>query len=156
MQVTRYLGYSSLKDFFPTMDIKPNPGCSSKLCRSRQKDFLKKYSSAEAVAARQAAEQKAREEVQPASHEENEWKIETVPEDIPEADAGGAVLEPQKQALAEGLQFELPVSPADAINCVGDRIKHPFSVHNFVRKVKYSKLQTDSIGPQKERHLQLN
>ena len=28
----RYLGYNSLKDFFPTMDIKPNPGCTNPLC----------------------------------------------------------------------------------------------------------------------------
>ncbi|KDD71981.1 ThiF family protein, partial [Helicosporidium sp. ATCC 50920] len=35
-QVTGYLGYSSLKDFFPRMDIKPNPGCANALCRQRQ------------------------------------------------------------------------------------------------------------------------
>ena len=35
-QVTRYLGYSSLKDFFPTMDIRPNPGCANALCARRQ------------------------------------------------------------------------------------------------------------------------
>ncbi|KFM23322.1 Ubiquitin-like modifier-activating enzyme 5 [Auxenochlorella protothecoides] len=29
--VTRYLGYSSLTDFFPTLDIKPSPGCPSGL-----------------------------------------------------------------------------------------------------------------------------
>lgn len=32
MQVTQYLGYASLKDFFPTMDIRANPGCLNPLC----------------------------------------------------------------------------------------------------------------------------
>ena len=71
---------------------------------------MKRYSSAEATAARQAAEQKAREEILPATHEENEWKIETVSEDITEVDAGLAAKGLQREALAEGLQFELPVS----------------------------------------------
>ena len=30
--VTQYLGYSSLKDFFPQMAIRPNPGCLNALC----------------------------------------------------------------------------------------------------------------------------
>ena len=30
--MTRYLGYASLKDFFPTMEIKANPGCLNPLC----------------------------------------------------------------------------------------------------------------------------
>ena len=92
------------------MDIKPNPGCTSKLCRNRQGEYLKKYNSAEAIAARQAAEMKAREEAQPASHEENEWKIETIPEDDSEEAAREAGQNSHTQKLAEGLQFELPVS----------------------------------------------
>ena len=32
----RYLGYNSLKDFFPTMDIKPNPSCANSLCCKSQ------------------------------------------------------------------------------------------------------------------------
>ena len=28
-QVTRYLGYSALKDFFPTMEVFPNPDCDN-------------------------------------------------------------------------------------------------------------------------------
>ena len=31
-EVTQYLGYNSLKDFFPQMSIKPNPGCGNPLC----------------------------------------------------------------------------------------------------------------------------
>ena len=38
-QVTRYLGYNSLKDFFPSMDLRPNPGCTNSLCCRRQKEW---------------------------------------------------------------------------------------------------------------------
>ncbi|KAF0297205.1 Ubiquitin-like modifier-activating enzyme 5 [Amphibalanus amphitrite] len=31
--VTHYLGYSSLQDFFPTMSMKPNPSCDDSYCR---------------------------------------------------------------------------------------------------------------------------
>jgi ubiquitin-like modifier-activating enzyme 5 len=34
--VAQYLGYSSLKDFFPQMAIRPNPGCLNELCGSAQ------------------------------------------------------------------------------------------------------------------------
>ena len=34
--VTQYLGYSSLKDFFPQMAIRPNPGCANALCARLQ------------------------------------------------------------------------------------------------------------------------
>ncbi|WIA15576.1 hypothetical protein OEZ85_002203 [Tetradesmus obliquus] len=34
--VSRYLGYNSLKDFFPTMEIKPNTACSNGHCRDAQ------------------------------------------------------------------------------------------------------------------------
>jgi ubiquitin-like modifier-activating enzyme 5 len=35
-QVTPYLGYSSLTDFFPQMLVKPNPECSRPRCQELQ------------------------------------------------------------------------------------------------------------------------
>jgi ubiquitin-like modifier-activating enzyme 5 len=37
--VTRYLGYNSLKDFFPTMDIKPNTACCNSRCLDAQQAY---------------------------------------------------------------------------------------------------------------------
>lgn len=37
--VTQYLGYNSLKDFFPQMSIKPNPGCANPLCGCLQEAY---------------------------------------------------------------------------------------------------------------------
>lgn len=34
--VSRYLGYSAMKDFFPTMEMKPNVECTNSHCRKQQ------------------------------------------------------------------------------------------------------------------------
>ena len=34
--ITRYLGYSALKDFFPNYEMKPNPSCGNALCQKHQ------------------------------------------------------------------------------------------------------------------------
>ena len=34
--VSKYLGYSALKDFFPTMEVRCNPDCDNGECRRRQ------------------------------------------------------------------------------------------------------------------------
>ena len=37
--VSNYLGYGSLKDHFPTMDIKPSSGCVNKRCLAAQEAY---------------------------------------------------------------------------------------------------------------------
>ena len=125
VQVTRYLGYSSLKDFFPTMDIKPNPGCVNSACRKMQQTYQQQQASPAAQQQRQAAAQAAQQQdEEPASHTDNEWGIEVVPEAVsaPPAQAdrdssSAAMLQPSSgstqaysHALPEGLQYSLPVS----------------------------------------------
>lgn len=72
-EVTYYLGYSALKDFFPTMKMKPNPSCEEVFCRQRQQEFLE----------REVKKPKAKvkqEEVKEVVHEDNEWGISLVAE----------------------------------------------------------------------------
>lgn len=38
-EVSNYLGYNALIDFFPKMDLKPNTQCSDRFCVERQKEF---------------------------------------------------------------------------------------------------------------------
>eukprot|EP00884_Botryococcus_braunii_P017624 jgi/Botrbrau1/4545/Bobra.60_2s0033.1 len=106
-QVTPYLGYSSLKDFFPTMQIRPNPGCTNSLCVQRQQEWQEKVNSPEAIAAREAAAAAAAVEVAAPLHEDNEWAIEVVPE---EDTAGPTEGSGDHLTLAEGLQFSMPVA----------------------------------------------
>ncbi|XP_046829308.1 ubiquitin-like modifier-activating enzyme 5 isoform X3 [Vespa crabro] len=64
--VTYYLGYNALQDFFPTMMLKPNPNCEDNYCRQRQQEYQAKPKVEKPV-----------EEVSDIKplHEDNEWVI---------------------------------------------------------------------------------
>jgi ubiquitin-like modifier-activating enzyme 5 len=100
--VTQYLGYSSLKDFFPTMEIKPNPTCDNKECVKRQSEW---NSGAEKRKLEEDRLAKAIAELEDSViHETNEWGIEVVGRCISEE----SPLDPNASAasLPEGLKFE--------------------------------------------------
>ena len=129
MQVTQYLGYSSLKDFFPTMDIKPNTHCDNALCRQRQAEWAAGTPAREAAAAAAAAEAAAAEAAAGPLHESTEWGIEVV------SDAGGAeasssaatsstAVPAAAEALPEGLQFSMPAGGGvDAAALAADAVE---------------------------------
>nr|VDD41598.1 unnamed protein product [Brassica oleracea] len=104
-EVSPYLGYNSLKDFFPTMQMRPNPQCSNVACLERQKEYML------AKPARDAAA-KAKKEAEAATavddgplHDDNEWNISVV-DDENEKDTTKA--SSSSGALPEGLTRELP------------------------------------------------
>ena len=111
VQVTHYLGYSSLTDYFPTMDIKPNSGCANALCCKRQEEWAASRGRLDVVAAAAAA----RAEMMLAAtaaplHETNEWGIEVV-SDAGNNDAGNTVTPPLgHQELPHGLQYSMPMA----------------------------------------------
>lgn len=92
--VTYYLGYNALQDFFPTMKMMPNDNCDDNHCKRQQLEYKK----------REAAKPKV-EEVEETKepevlHEDNPFEIELVDET---ADDGGAT-EEAPPTLAEGLR----------------------------------------------------
>ncbi|KAK8384426.1 hypothetical protein O3P69_009316 [Scylla paramamosain] len=92
-QVSHYLGYNALVDFFPTMTVRPNPQCEDQWCRRRQVEW----------AERKAAEPKVEvvEEVEEeVVHEDNEWGISLVDESEP---ATTATTTTTTTTLAEGI-----------------------------------------------------
>ncbi|XP_077300746.1 ubiquitin-like activating enzyme 5 [Arctopsyche grandis] len=93
--VTHYLGYSALTDFFPTMSLKPNSGCDDSFCVKRQTE----------VQARpiEKVVEVVKEDDTPL-HEENEWGISLVDETVDESDESS-------MKVAEGIQvaYLLPV-----------------------------------------------
>ncbi|XP_059641435.1 ubiquitin-like modifier-activating enzyme 5 [Cornus florida] len=101
--VSPYLGYNALKDYFPTMEMKPNPQCSNVACLERQKEYALEKPARDA-----AAKLKLQEEALSAPecplHVDNEWNISVVDDDEPDkADAKN-----RDAALPEGLTRELP------------------------------------------------
>ncbi|KAF4361626.1 hypothetical protein F8388_007642 [Cannabis sativa] len=89
--VSPYLGYNSLKDFFPTMEMKPNPQCSNGACMERQKEYLI-LKPARDAAAKAKMEAETSLVVEAPLHLDNEWSISVVDEN----------------ALPDGLIRELP------------------------------------------------
>ncbi|XVF11522.1 hypothetical protein REPUB_Repub08aG0035300 [Reevesia pubescens] len=101
--VSPYLGYSSLKDFFPTMSMKPNPQCSNAACLERQKEYILAKPARDAVTkAKMEAEASAAAEDVPL-HVDNEWNISVVDDNELESTCGTI-----SDALPEGLIRELP------------------------------------------------
>ncbi|KAJ0111810.1 hypothetical protein Patl1_01215 [Pistacia atlantica] len=75
--VSPYLGYNSLKDYFPTMAMKPNPQCSNAACLERQEEYtLAKPARDAAAKAKMEAEALSATECQ--LHADNEWNISIV------------------------------------------------------------------------------
>lgn len=103
-QVSPYLGYNSLKDFFPTMEMRPNPQCSNAACLERQKEYLLvKPDRDAAIIAKMEAE--ALSVPEGPLHTDNEWNISVVDDSEPErTDATSS------DALPEGLTRELPAA----------------------------------------------
>ncbi|KAK8486403.1 hypothetical protein V6N13_029227 [Hibiscus sabdariffa] len=104
--VSPYLGYSSLKDFFPTMAMKPNPQCSNAACLERQKEYIlaKPARDAAAKAKMEAEASAAAAAGDVPLHVDNEWDISVVDDNEPEKSSCGT----SSDALPEGLTRELP------------------------------------------------
>jgi ubiquitin-like modifier-activating enzyme 5 len=84
-QVSHYLGYNAMLDYFPTLSMKPNDSCDEYYCRKRQAEHLAE------VAARPPVEEVVVME-EAVVHEENNWGICLVGEDAGEEQAAGASL----------------------------------------------------------------
>lgn len=102
-QVSDYLGYSAMKDFFPTMTLRPNPACCDSWCIKRQKEVqLREIEEAKTRASDPVHEDKEEEDI----HPENEWEISLVGDDT-DCNTGSS-LDPSrtpKVELAEGVKF---------------------------------------------------
>lgn len=117
--VSPYLGYNSLKDYFPTMEMKPNPQCSNASCIARQKEYILSKPTRDAAA-------KAKMELEALSvpecpiHEDNEWNISVVDDnEMDGTDVRTSVL------LPEGLIHELPSADAFQELSASDETTNP-------------------------------
>ncbi|KAH8492856.1 hypothetical protein H0E87_022195 [Populus deltoides] len=113
--VSPYLGYNSLKDYFPTMEMRPNPQCSNAACLERQhfsaflrtviiictmrKEYLLEKPAGDA-AIRAKMEAEALLVPEGPLHADNEWDISVVDDSEPE----------RTDATSSGLTYELPTA----------------------------------------------
>ncbi|XP_013100769.2 ubiquitin-like modifier-activating enzyme 5 [Stomoxys calcitrans] len=73
-EVSDYLGYNAMNDFFPKMTLKPNPQCDDRHCLVRQKEFAAKP---------KPVKEEVVEEIDQQLHDDNEWGIELVDDSQP-------------------------------------------------------------------------
>ncbi|CAN0383295.1 unnamed protein product [Lampetra planeri] len=76
-EVSRYLGYNAMQDFFPSMAMQPNPTCDEHYCCQRQREFQAKP--------RQEPPAAPPEKEAAPLHEDNDWGIELLAETSTEA-----------------------------------------------------------------------
>ncbi|CAL9776976.1 unnamed protein product [Musa acuminata subsp. burmannicoides] len=102
--VSPYLGYNSLKDFFPTMEMRPNPQCSNNACIERQKEYLLTKPARDAAAKAKLEAESSKNEGP--LHTDNEWNISVVDDsEVDTLNSCGV-----SGALPEGLIHELPTA----------------------------------------------
>lgn len=92
-EVSDYLGYNALIDFFPKMSLKPNTQCDERYCRQRQQEFNAKPKVQAIVEVCTTDEP---------LHEDNFYGIELVSDDAPVTPKTITAAEP----LASGLRYE--------------------------------------------------
>lgn len=102
--VSPYLGYNALKDYFPTMEMRPNPQCSNASCLERQKEYLLAKPARDA-AAKAKMEAEALVVAECPIHVDNEWNISVVDNSELDRTDGRS-----SDALPEGLTHELPTA----------------------------------------------
>ncbi|XP_065363301.1 ubiquitin-like modifier-activating enzyme 5 [Calliphora vicina] len=99
-EVSDYLGYNAMNDFFPKMTLKPNTQCDDRHCLARQKDFQAKP--------KPVVEVEQVEEEQPL-HDANEWGIELVDDSQPQE----TTVKTEEPASGLRLAYEAPDKQTD-------------------------------------------
>ncbi|CAI4221223.1 unnamed protein product [Auanema sp. JU1783] len=97
-EVSMYVGYNALVDFFPREEMYPNPQCDDKFCRKRQKEY--------AETKKNEVPQEVEVVEESVVHESNEWNIQLVDE---------SAIEENVTTVGAGLRFayELPNKKED-------------------------------------------
>lgn len=105
--VSDYLGYNAMIDFFPKMSLKPNPTCDDRFCVQRQQEHQAKPAREE--------ESVVASETEAVLHEDNFYGIELVGEDEA-APARDSQPSNRSNDLTEGLKlaYDAPVVADDA------------------------------------------
>lgn len=109
--VSNYLGYSAIKDFFPTMTLKPNPACIDSWCVKRQSEERKRAAAEEEERKNEETNEEPVQEKEEI-HPDNEWGISVVKD---ESDHEPAVSVSTKPEVAKGLKYAYEENGANQI-----------------------------------------
>ncbi|XP_064555799.1 ubiquitin-like modifier-activating enzyme 5 [Drosophila montana] len=128
-EVSDYLGYNALNDFFPKMTLKPNTQCDDRHCLERQKEF-------------QARPKPVVQQVEEVSdeplHASNDWGIELVADDAPAAEQTPKTADTANVATGLRLAYEAPekVSADQASNAAAGDGMPETSLEDLMAQMK--------------------
>eukprot|EP00300_Choanocystis_sp_HF-7_P003625 c12759_g1_i3.p1 GENE.c12759_g1_i3~~c12759_g1_i3.p1 ORF type:complete len:509 (+),score=120.97 c12759_g1_i3:36-1529(+) len=114
-EVSAYLGYNAMQDFFPRMELKPNPECPNKYCVKKQKEYQAHIAAnPETVVVK---------EVAAITHDDNEWGV-TLDEtsEIPTGTAA-ATTTTTTASLVAGVSAQYEREKAKEVSAHGDRVE---------------------------------
>ncbi|KAK8730494.1 hypothetical protein OTU49_008040 [Cherax quadricarinatus] len=112
-EVSYYLGYNALLDFFPAMSVKPNPQCEDSWCRRRQAEYAAKKASEPKIEKQEVKEEEV-------VHEDNEWGICLVDEATPEEASSSACASVPSLVQGITVAYERPAPVDEATSKVVD------------------------------------
>ncbi|NP_001138805.1 ubiquitin-like modifier-activating enzyme 5 [Bombyx mori] len=122
--VTHYLGYSALTDFFPTMSLQPNPTCDDASCRARQEQRR--------LQPRVELAAEVTEDCGPV-HQDNDWGISVLEENSPaDEDCPGL-------KLVDGVQvaYSIPVDSSTPESSTGGAVAaSELSLEDLMQQMK--------------------
>ncbi|RDD40674.1 Ubiquitin-like modifier-activating enzyme 5 [Trichoplax sp. H2] len=123
--VTHYLGYNAMKDYFPTMALKPNPHCDDSFCLIRQEEYQQ-------YLAENPPEAESEDPTEDVVHESNEWGI-TLVDETPESEKKEE-LDPD---LAKGLAraYDMPSVEQDSTESQQET-EEPVSLEELQSRLK--------------------
>ncbi|KAH8354835.1 hypothetical protein KR084_010466 [Drosophila pseudotakahashii] len=125
-EVSDYLGYNALSDFFPKMTLKPNPQCDDRHCLARQKEFQARPKPV-------VIEEEASASEEPL-HATNEWGIELVAEDEPASNPPAA----KASEVGEGLRlaYEAPEKQSENLGAPAAAPEDGASLEDLMAQMK--------------------
>lgn len=122
-EVTNYLGYNALSDFFPKMTLLPNEQCDDRICLQRQIEFNARPK-VEVIVAKV-------ENTKPL-HETNDWGIELVSETEPEQTSKA----PASSTMQSGLKLAYERPPQQVLTDTAAPTSDDTSLDDLMAQMK--------------------
>lgn len=129
-EVSDYLGYNALNDFFPKMTLRPNTQCDDRHCLLRQKEFQARPKPVAVELPKEVSDEPI--------HATNDWGIELVSEDAPVEQAPATTT--TNVATGLRLAYEAPEKTDLLVNTSsaagGDAVPDETSLEDLMAQMK--------------------
>lgn len=126
-EVSDYLGYNAMVDFFPKMSLKPNVQCTDRFCLQRQKEYNARPKVEKAI------EENATDEV---VHQDNIYGIELVSEDEGESSAPSSSKTTVNVGVGLKLAYEAPIIDDEPTNEASSNANDGVSLEELMAQMK--------------------